>query len=56
MIADAGQNAQVVYSFSDGSKATVTAQVQPNSGLWAAYNPNGPATATALPSASASGR
>jgi hypothetical protein len=45
-----GQNAQVVYTFSDGSKATVTAQVQPNSGLWAAYNPNGPATATALPS------
>ncbi|WP_034267273.1 hypothetical protein [Actinospica robiniae] len=45
----AGQNAQVVYSFSDGSKATVTAQVQPNAGLWAAYNPNGPATATALP-------
>lgn len=44
-----GQNAQVVYTFSDGSKATVTAQVQPNSGLWAEYNPNGPATATALP-------
>lgn len=44
-----GQTAQVVYTFSDGSKATVTAQVQPNAGLWAAYNPNGPATATALP-------
>lgn len=44
-----GQTAQVVYTFSDGSKATVTAQVQPNSGQWAEYNPNGPATATALP-------
>ena len=50
-----GQNTQVVYTFSDGSTATVTAQVQPNSGLWAQYNPNGPSTATALPSTTASG-
>jgi hypothetical protein len=50
-----GQNAQVVYTFSDGTTATVTAQVQPNSGLWAQYNPNGPSTATALPTTTASG-
>lgn len=50
-----GQNAQVVYTFSDGGTATVTAQIQPNTGVWAPYNPNGPATATAFPSASASG-
>lgn len=50
-----GQNATVVYTFSDGSTATATAQVQPNAGLWAQYNPNGPATATAFPSVPASG-
>jgi hypothetical protein len=47
-----GQNAQVVYTFANGATATVTAQVQPNTGLWADYNPNG--TASASPSATAS--
>ena len=55
-----GSNAQVVYTFSNGQTATVTAIVQPNSGLWANYNPNGvnatpAATASASASASASG-
>lgn len=50
-----GQNAQVVYTFSNGNTATATAQVQPNSGLWAQYNPNGPATATTLPTIAPSG-
>ena len=49
-----GQTTQVVYTFANGGTATVTAQVQPNSGLWAQYSPNGPATATALPSTTAS--
>jgi hypothetical protein len=48
-----GQTAAVVYTFGNGSTATVTAQVQPNTGLWANYNPNG--TASASPSASAFG-
>lgn len=50
-----GQNTQVVYSFSNGGTATVTAQVQPNTGDFAQYNPNGQAVASALPSPAAPG-
>lgn len=54
----AGSNTQVVYTFSNGQTATVTAIVQPNSGLWAGYNPNGAnatPTETATASATATG-
>lgn len=54
-----GSNTQVVYTFSNGQTATVTAIVQPSAGLWASYNPNGAngtptatATGTATPSVS----
>jgi hypothetical protein len=54
-----GANTQVVYTFSNGQTATVTAIVQPSAGLWASYNPNGAngtptatATGTATPSVS----
>ena len=47
-----GSNTQVVYTFSSGQTATVTAIVEPNSGLWATFNPNGPNTGA---SATASG-
>jgi hypothetical protein len=47
-----GSNTQVVYTFSNGQTATVTAIVQPNSGLWASYNPNG---ANGTPTATATG-
>ena len=52
-----GANTQVVYTFSGGQTVTVTAIVEPNSGLWASYAPgapNGASTSTATPSASAS--
>ena len=48
-----GANAQVVYTFSNGQSASVTAIVEPNTGLWAAYNPNGANAATSTASASA---
>jgi hypothetical protein len=48
-----GDNTKVTYTFSSGDPITVTAIVEPNSGLWANYNPNG--TNTASPSASATG-
>ena len=48
-----GANAQVVYTFSGGQTVTVTAIIEPNSGLWASYAPgmtNGTtATGTATP-------
>jgi hypothetical protein len=47
-----GNNAQVVYTFSNGQSATVTAIVEPNSGLWASYNPNGANSVTATTTAS----
>jgi hypothetical protein len=47
-----GANTQVVYTFSNGQTATVTAIVQPPTGLWAGYNPNG---ANGTPTATASG-
>ena len=53
-----GSNAQVVYTFSNGQTATITAIVQPNAGLWARYNPNGvnaAPTATATATATATG-
>lgn len=46
-----GSNTQVVYTFSNGQTATITAIVEPNTGLWATFDPNGP---NALASASAS--
>jgi hypothetical protein len=48
-----GNNAQVVYTFANGQTATVTAIVEPDSGLWASYNPNGANGAS--PTATASG-
>lgn len=47
-----GANTQVVYTFSNGQAVTVTAIVQPPTGLWAGYNPNG---ANGTPTATASG-
>ena len=48
-----GANAQVVYTFSGGQTITVTAIVEPNSGIWASYAPG--AANSATPTASASG-
>ena len=53
-----GADTQVVYTFSGGQTVTVSAIVEPNTGLWASYAPgapNGASTSTATPSASASG-
>lgn len=51
-----GANTNVVYTFSGGEKVTVAAIVEPNTGLWSHYNPNGlNSTASASPSASATG-
>lgn len=50
-----GNNAKVTYTFSTGSSVTITAIVEPNSGLWAQYNPNGANTASPSPSAIATG-
>jgi hypothetical protein len=47
-----GANTKVVYTFSNGQTVTVTAIVQPPTGLWAGYNPNG---ANGTPTATASG-
>jgi hypothetical protein len=47
-----GSNTQVVYTFSNGQTVTVSAIVQPPTGLWAGYNPNG---ANGTPTATASG-
>jgi hypothetical protein len=47
-----GANTQVVYTFSNGQTATVTAIVQPPTGLWASFNPNG---ANGTPTATVSG-
>jgi hypothetical protein len=41
-----GSNAQVVYTFANGQSANVTAIVEPNTGQYAQYNPNGPNTAS----------
>lgn len=41
-----GSNAQVTYTFSGGQTANVTAIVEPDSGQFAQYNPNGPNTAS----------
>ncbi|HEX4789613.1 MAG TPA: hypothetical protein VH372_14175 [Actinospica sp.] len=49
-----GDNAKVTYTFSSGDSLTVTAIVEPNSGQWAQYDPNGQNSASALPSISAS--
>lgn len=47
-----GANANVTYTFSSGDSVTVTAIVEPNSGQWAHYNPNGQNTGTPTPAAS----
>ena len=52
-----GSNTQVDYTFANGQSVSVTAIVEPDSGLWASYTPgqvNG-ATPTATASATASG-
>lgn len=53
-IADAdvtlGANTIVTYTFSNGQKANVVAIVQPNSGQFAQFNPNGANSASPLPS------
>jgi hypothetical protein len=41
-----GANAVVTYTFNNGQSANVTAIVEPNSGQYAQYNPNGPNTAS----------
>ena len=58
-----GNNATVTYTFANGAPVSVVAVVEPNSGLWANYNPNGSntaspsatATATATPTGTATG-
>jgi hypothetical protein len=54
-----GANTQVVYTFANGQSVSVTAIIEPNSGLWASYAPGmsntATPTATASASASASG-
>jgi hypothetical protein len=50
-----GSNTNVTYTFSNGAPVTVTAIVEPNSGQWANYNPNGQNSASASPSGSATG-
>jgi len=51
-----GTNTNVVYTFSGGEKVTVAAIVEPNTGLWSTYNPNGlNSTASASASAGATG-
>lgn len=49
-----GNNVKVTYTFSNGAPVTITAIVEPNSGLWRNYDPNG-ANAAASASASATG-
>ena len=41
-----GANAVVTYTFSNGQSTNVTAIVQPDSGQFAQFNPNGPNTAS----------
>lgn len=41
-----GANTVVTYTFGNGQSANVTAIVEPNSGQYAQYNPNGPNTAS----------
>jgi hypothetical protein len=50
-----GNNVDVTYTFSNGTPVTVAAIVQPNSGLWQHYDPNGANGASASASASATG-
>ena len=51
-----GANTNVVYTFSGGEKVTVAAIVEPNTGLWSHYNPNGlNSTASASPSVGVTG-
>lgn len=41
-----GANAQVTYTFANGQTANVVAIVEPDSGQYAQFNPNGPNTAS----------
>lgn len=50
-----GSLTQVTFSFGSIGNVTVTAQVQSNTGLFADYNPDNPASASGVPSGGASG-
>jgi hypothetical protein len=47
-----GDNTKVTYTFSSGDSLTVSAIVEPNSGQWSIYNPNGQNSGSPSPSAS----